>query len=213
VNRRRVLAALGGALATSLAGCSGETGGGATSPTDTKRATRTATATRSPTATPAQVTYNGPATEDRQAVDLRYRPFTADEAAAVKTEAASPGYRPMFRNIEDWRGEIVTFDATVAQVIDGEAYDALLLFVDGDPGMELYGSWVGDRVLEQDSVRVWGQVLGTETYQTALGASNTVPALALADVELLSGETTTTARTARRCFIAYSPTHLQQHYQ
>jgi hypothetical protein len=134
----------------------------------------------------------GPTEEDSDSVDLQYRDWSDDEVSTVKSEATDVSdYEDLSRNAEDRAGEYVTFDAVVLQNLDGENYSALLLSLNGSPSEAIYGSWTGDRYIEGDNVTVWAEVLGLETYQTAAVGQRTIPALALADVEMTENEVAT----------------------
>lgn len=206
MKRRGFLSALG---ATVLAGCAG--GGGtetvvvtktvvktpASTPTPTQSATPTRTPTSSPTptetptstptATPTQESkFKGPTEEDRDYVELRYRDYTESEVEEIKANADDFQYRTVFRDIEDWVGHPFKFTGTIIQALELETHFTFLIAVNDSIDELVYASWTGERFLEDDRVRCWAEVLGTEIYETGAGSENTVPALAIADIELLS---------------------------
>lgn len=127
----------------------------------------------------------GSTQEDQELVDLQYREWTESEVETVKDEASElEDYGDLARNAEDRAGEYITFTAEVIQNLEGDNYSALLLALDDYAEETVYGSWTGSRYIEGDIVTVWAEVLGIETYQTAGMGQRTVPALAIADIEL-----------------------------
>jgi hypothetical protein len=79
----------------------------------------------------------------------------------------------------------------VVQTLEGPDadYSVLVLSYDGRGGDVVLGSWLGGRYLQGDIVTYWGEVLGTETYGTVNAGQLTVPAIAIADVELQNTDT------------------------
>jgi len=142
--------------------------------------------------TPTGSQLQGPTEEDSSTVDLQYREWTDGEVETVKSDASQlESYDDLARNAEDRAGEYISFNAIVLQNLEAENYSALLLSLDNAGSQTAYGSWTGDRFLDGDVVTVWAEVLGTETYETAGAGQRTVPALALADVELVVNQTST----------------------
>lgn len=162
MHRRGFVAALG--LSVGLAGCTGST---PAADEETERR------------------FQGPTTENREFVELPYRDFPTSEVQTIRDEATSIDYRDLYRNAEEHVGKSVTYRGLVAQTLEGEEYFQLLIAIEGNVNQLVYVSWTGDRFIREDAVRFWGEVLGVEIYQTAQGAENTVPAIAVADMELL----------------------------
>lgn len=204
MNRRELLATTGLVLG-GLAGCTGSndsenqittsddsttTTSTSTDTTTTKEATTTTTTTEEPTTTttepPETSEYYGPTSENPKYVDLQYRNFKQQEIEAVKNKATSPGYRDLFRDIDAYTDKAVHYRGAVGQVMEGGMEDHYYLFIgiDGSSEKILYASWVGDRVLRGDRIEFWARVLGTESYQTGGGSQITVPALAIADLNV-----------------------------
>lgn len=158
LNRRQFLAVIGTA---SIAGCSGSESG-------------------------SEDGLRGPTSEDTQAVDLQWREWSDEEISTAKAEASEVDYDELLRNAESMVGDYVTATTVVGQSLEGPDanYTALLLSYD-QLGQEVaYGSWTGDRYIRGDVITYWGEVLGTETYETSQQGQLTVPAVTIADIEL-----------------------------
>lgn len=100
--------------------------------------------------------------------------------AQIKAEASSVTYDGLARRTEDYEGETVTFSGTVLQVIEESGQRATLrigMDVGGKPQYDavVLVRYKGPRLLEDDRVRVWGNVEGRVSYKTVLGATVTVP--------------------------------------
>lgn len=158
LDRRRFLAVVG---SVSIAGCSGSSD-------------------------ESEDGLRGPTSEDTQVVDLQWRDWSDEEIATVKDEADEVSYDELLRNAEDMVGEYVTATTVVGQSLEGPDanYTALLLVYDQLGQKPMYGSWTGDRYIRGDTVTYWGEVLGTETYETSQQGQLTVPAVTVADIEL-----------------------------
>ncbi len=209
MDRRHFLAAAAGVFS----GCGALTSDAATStPQDTARPTAsptpeptptpspTPTATPSPTPSPTPTPtpdptptplptseFRGPAGEDRTYVDLQWRDYYDHEVEDIKADARRYPYDTLLRDAPDLRGEAITYNATVRQLITGERANTNFLALDNDVNQPAYASIVGDRFVRGDRIEFWGQVLGDEVYQTGAGSTVTVPAIAMADAELLNG--------------------------
>ena len=94
----------------------------------------------------------------------------------IKAQAISIGYDPLYRNIETHVGKIVHFRGEAVQVIikRDDRYD-LRLAMDGDYDQMVYVIYRGDRVLEGDTVEIWGEVEGLHSYNSIFGAKITLP--------------------------------------
>ena len=87
------------------------------------------------------------------------------------------GYENLFRYNEDHIGKIVFFSGEVIQVhhISSDTY---ALRVDVNPGKlggVLYVNYVGPRILEDDNVTVYGEVVGIIDYKAISGAQVSIP--------------------------------------
>ena len=94
----------------------------------------------------------------------------------IKAQAVTIGWDPLYRNIETHVGKIVHFRGEVGQVIivRDDRYD-LRLAMDGDYDQMVYVIYRGDRVLEGDTVEIWGRVNGLYSYKSIFGAKITLP--------------------------------------
>jgi hypothetical protein len=126
--------------------------------------------------------FQGPSDEDRTYVDLQYRDYLEYEVEEIKSEASETSYEDVFRNADDRRGDAVHFTGTVAQNIPYETYDVYLIFTGNSYSEPIYASYVGDKFIQGDEVELWGQILGTEIYQSGAGGTNTVPGIAIAEM-------------------------------
>lgn len=140
------------------------------------------------TSTPEGSDLQGPTQENRQYVELQFRNYTNSEVAEIKDSAQSINYRDLFRNVESYQSEAVTYTGTIWQTLESQTHFTFLIAIENDPGMLIYASWTGDRFIQNDRIRFWGEVLGIEIYETGAGSEKTVPAIAIADIELLDGE-------------------------
>jgi hypothetical protein len=211
MHRRRLLAVVGTAA---LAGCSGDESDETpasenpeTNPeTDTPTATPTEAPTKTPTVTPtATETPTETATEtatpppdptgavnrcqrqqDNTLVSTDIVQYTDDQVSYVRENATQFNYRDLLRNIDSRCGEPVQFRGMVGQMLGQPGQFRLYIGVNNDFNTAVYVSWTGDRFVREDVVQVYGEVLGPESYQTAAGAQRTIPAIAAADIELLS---------------------------
>ncbi|RDZ65635.1 hypothetical protein C5B90_04560 [Haloferax sp. Atlit-12N] len=167
MKRRDYLATIGLGVAGLFAGCIGSQ-------------------ENSPTTTTTAGEYYGPTSENSTNVDLRLRDFTDDGIADVRNNASSPAYNHLLENIDSYTREAVHYMGTVGQVTKLDREDNYYFLVaTGDSWHNLlYASWVGDTVHRGDEITLWGRVLGTETYQPVQGSQRTVPALAVADIDV-----------------------------
>lgn len=129
--------------------------------------------------------FRGPTREDRTYVELQYRDYTQYEVSQIKSSAQDMAYRELFRNAEELRGTPIHYRATIVQSLLADTHDTYLLRIGDSYSNYVYASYVGDRFIQGDVVDVWGEVLGLEIYETGGGSQNTVPALAIADMELI----------------------------
>lgn len=98
-------------------------------------------------------------------------------------------YKDLMRNIENKVGDKVLFTGKVKQVVYesesgdspsqyrvGVTYDEDIGWYDDDI-MLYFTRGESSRLLEDDIITIYGEVTGSETYTTVLGASVTVPAI------------------------------------
>jgi hypothetical protein len=108
------------------------------------------------------------------------------EVEEIKSAAGDTSYEDVLRNADDRRGDAVHFTGTIAQNIPYDTYDVYFIYT-GSSRSELkpiYASYVGDNFIQGDEVELWGQILGTEIYETGAGSTNTVPGIAVAEMVL-----------------------------
>lgn len=180
MQRRKLLATVGIAA---LAGCAGsdteDPNGGSNNSDDKQSGNGGETSTESSE-------LQGPTGEEnRQYVDVGYREYTDGEIQQVKNEAEEIAYEDLFRNIESYEGEAVSYEGTVIQNLEDTNYDTLLISLDEYGEDLIYATWTGSRFLQDDVIEIWAEVIGTETYMMGSGAEKTVPALTVADAELV----------------------------
>ena len=88
------------------------------------------------------------------------------------------GYENLHRYNEDHIGKIVFFSGEVIQVrhISSDSY---VLRVDVNPERfetsALYVNYVGPRILEDDNVTIYGEVVGIKYYKSLLGQQISIP--------------------------------------
>lgn len=109
------------------------------------------------------------------------------EAAALLAEEEAKGYETgityndIARNPDDYLGKKVKFTGKVIQLIEGSStiqirfainkdYDKVI-FCEYDPSI------VDSRVLEDDTITIYGTSVGTISYQSTMGGQITVPAV------------------------------------
>lgn len=131
--------------------------------------------------------YQGPTEEDPDEVDIRYRTFTQDEIRSIKSEAEEIPYDDLLSNIESLVGEPIVFRGSIITIQDNGDHFVYRIAVPGNPNrLEwVFASWTGAGFEEVDSVRCWGEVLGPESLTEGMGEELTVPAIAIADMELV----------------------------
>ena len=88
------------------------------------------------------------------------------------------GYENLFRYNEDHVGKIVFFSGEVIQVRHDYS-DSYTLRVDVNPDQwetsALYVNYVGPRILEDDNVTIYGEVVGIKYYKSLLGQQISIP--------------------------------------
>jgi len=94
----------------------------------------------------------------------------------IKAQAVDIEYDPLYRNIETHTGKIVHLKGKAIQVVikGGDRYD-LRLAMDDDYDQIVWVTYRGERVLEDDTVEVWGRVKGLYSYKSIMGGKITIP--------------------------------------
>lgn len=178
MNRRHYLASTGIALTTAIAGCSSSDNEQTGSDSDSDNE-------QGGSSNELSNDLQGPTTEDPRYVDVQYREYSDEDISLVKSNVRNVSYRDMFRDIESYVGEYVSFQGQIIQALEGEEHFTFLISLDQYGEELIYGSWVGGRYLQGDQIEFWAEVLGTETYEMGAGSQNTVPALSIADIEIV----------------------------
>lgn len=93
-----------------------------------------------------------------------------------------PSYTDVARNPDSYKGQLMAFTGKVIQVIEGTTETNLRVATDGSYGDVVFVGYDpeimgGTRVLEDDTVTVYGTCVGLYTYESTLGASVSVPGL------------------------------------
>lgn len=92
-------------------------------------------------------------------------------------------YKTLARTPDDYIDEQLKFNGTVVQVVENQFTEMIVLLINenDDYDRTWYVSyWKPDgapRILENDSVRVFGVFVGLESYTTVLGLYETIPHL------------------------------------
>lgn len=131
--------------------------------------------------------FEGPTEEDPDVVDIRYRTYTPDEIQSIKSEAAEIPYDDLLANIESLVGAPIAFRGFIITIQDNDDHVVYRIAVPGDPDrlQWVFASWTGARFEEAASVSCWGEVLGPEVFTEGMGRELTVPAIAIADMDLI----------------------------
>jgi len=93
----------------------------------------------------------------------------------IKAKAENIPYDSLFRYNERYIGKIIMFKGEVVQAIGSSKIYALRVNMNDDYDQTVYVEYSGPRILEGDSIQIWGEVLGLETYTSIFGGSVTLP--------------------------------------
>lgn len=186
MHRRKFLSALG---ISAIAGCIGSTDG-SSQPDPTPEPTAQPTATPQPTATATPEPTSTPtATSTPEPTPTPTPTSDPYDVSTAKENAANPDYDDMFRDIESYFGEPVAFDwGLVYQVQYHDDWDYLQMVVANNDSQwegDIAGQWTGDRILENDLLRVWGVPEDLLTYTTVKGDERTIPYLTFVELEVI----------------------------
>lgn len=121
--------------------------------------------------------------------------FTDEEKIQIKQEYMSScnsySYEEIFRNAEDYFGENAVFTGKIVQVMEANGGTVFRINVTLDQyGIyddTIYVEWTDvakdsdpeaeNRFLEDDIVTIYGMLAGTKSYETVMGATNTIPSM------------------------------------
>lgn len=108
----------------------------------------------------------------------------AHQSLAVKFDKKnyeSVSYKKIARNPDDYEGKQLKFSGKVVQVMEGDDETQIRLATDGEyDDVVLVGydpSIMDERILEDDTVTVYGTSVGLITYESTMGGNITIPAL------------------------------------
>ena len=134
----------------------------------------------------AEPRYLGPTEEDPDVVDIRYREFTDEEVSRIRAEAREIPYDDLVADLDGLAGEPIVFGGTVIRITEQPDHFVYQISYAGDATQIqwAFGSWTGTGVEESSRVTCWGEVLGPEIFTQGMGEELTVPAIAIADIEL-----------------------------
>ncbi len=108
----------------------------------------------------------------------------AKEEAEKNKYENGPSYNDVARNPEKHIAKSGKFEGKVVQVMEGDKDNQIRLAVGGDYDkmvlVEYPKNLLESRILEDDYITVYGQNLGTITYESTMGSNITIPAM-LAD--------------------------------
>lgn len=98
--------------------------------------------------------------------------------SAYQAQCSEPGYEALAREPEQWLFADVAVTGVVVQVMERQYENQLRLRLDGGDVLVSYSRGAGQpRLLEQDTVTVYGRSLGTATCETVSGGQETMPIL------------------------------------
>ncbi len=112
----------------------------------------------------------------------------AEQEAAAEAEAKEKAgydtgitYDQLARTPDEYEGELVKFTGKVLQVIEGDNEIDIRLAVNKDYDTVIYCGYnpniVSSRVLEDDTVTIYGTSLGLYSYKSTIGGKITIPAV------------------------------------
>lgn len=113
----------------------------------------------------------------------------------IKANAISnPDYDDLFRNNSNYTGKVVHYVGEVVQIQEGsgDTYVMRANVTEDEMGFwenDVFLSYSGNRVLENDIIEFWGEVKGVKKYDTVLGSSRSIPEIAAIHLEVLQDYT------------------------
>lgn len=111
------------------------------------------------------------------------------EAEAKEKQGYNTGitYDQLARTPDDYIAEKVKFKGKVLQVMEGDGYTAIRLAVNGDYDNVIYGQYTSDavnsRVLEDDTITIYGTSTGLFTYQSTMGGQISIPGVMIDKID------------------------------
>lgn len=123
---------------------------------------------------------------EKEAAEKEAAEQAAQEEAAQGYETGIT-YDQLARTPDDYIGEKVKFSGKVVQVMEGDGEIQLRFAVNDDYDQIIYLAYspeiVNQRVLEDDYLTIYGSSLGTMSYESTLGATITIPAAFVDNIE------------------------------
>lgn len=100
-----------------------------------------------------------------------------------------PAYRDVARNPDSYSGQKLAFKGRVLQVVEGNSETDLRIATDGGYDDVIFVGFDpsimgGTRVLEDDTVTIYGTCVGQYSYQSTMGAKISLPGLYADQVEI-----------------------------
>ena len=137
--------------------------------------------------------YNG-SDEDEEAQELAQKAQDQlDEEAEAQAEEEAKGYETgityedLARYPDEYEGQKVKFTGTVVQVVEGSSTISIRMAVDDDYDCMIYGQFDEDileaRLLEDDTITIYGTSAGTVSYESVLGSTITIPGIVIDKID------------------------------
>lgn len=122
----------------------------------------------------------------------KYRNISTEEVKQTAIDNLS--YEELFRNNSQYVGKIVHYVGKVIQTQENSSnnYTLRVNITEKEYGLwedDVFLSYQGNRVLEDEIVEFWGEVKGVRKYTTVLGASRSIPEIAVIHLEVLKNYT------------------------
>lgn len=108
------------------------------------------------------------------------------DAESYKASCTTVDYEDVARNPDNYKGQNIIASGKVIQVADGWFDTVTMRVSDGDNVWYVtYAYQEGEsRILENDSITVYGECDGVETYTSVLGSSVTIPSIKAKIIEM-----------------------------
>lgn len=118
----------------------------------------------------------------------KYRNISTEEVKQKAIDNLS--YEELFRNNSQYVGKIVHYVGKVIQTQEdsSNSYTMRANVTEKEYGLwedDIFLNYQGNRVLEDEIVEFWGEVKGVKKYTTVLGASRSIPEIAVLRLEVL----------------------------
>lgn len=129
--------------------------------------------------------------DEKQAEEERMEKEAKEEADKKEKVGYNTGitYEQLARTPDNYMGEKVTFSGDVVQIIESSSsnYVHIRLAVNGNYGDMLFCEYekniVSQRVLENDTITIYGVSHGLYTYQSTMGADITIPSVVIDKID------------------------------